>query len=502
MSGKQVFAHKGDAGTTSCYSGYYTYTSYDQIIKRKKSCVVTYIDYTAAFDSISHKFMDSTLADAGASRKSRAIFRAIYKAATGMARVKGVDGRTMFSQSFEIGRGVIQGDIISPVLFILALDQIMQKYDQGGPGKGGARGKGLKCGRMLRLKVLGYADDAALVDGTVESMSTRLTTIGDSSLEHADMKINASKTFSQHVHEREDIKVTLDEVAAVESKYDNKCDYCERRFKTRRGMLIHRAKCQYNYDATEEIFILDKIVGVFGFKHSRWFKVKWRGYPEAEWEREHLLVRDGCTDSIRNFWAESDLHPQKDFYPDPGSFHRCTVCTKTFRRAQDLKAHRTRQKHHEKKNATTTKTAVKEAVLKKRTEMQKELPKVKWGELEIENSWRFKYLGSIFEAGGGCMADVRTRIAMARQRFGKMRHIWHDNELHANLRQRLYKACICSMLTYGSEAWNITPAISRALDGANVNMMSIIPGKTQQQEPSSKWWTFDLVRWVRGRRLQ
>ena len=35
--------------------------------------------------------------------------------------------------------------------------------------------------------------------------------------------------------------------------------------------------------------------------------------------------------------------------------------------------------------------------------MQKHLPEVVWGELVAENSWVFKYLGSIFEAGGNHM---------------------------------------------------------------------------------------------------
>ena len=54
------------------------------------------------------------------------------------------------------------------------------------------------------------------------------------------------------------------------------------------------------------------------------------------------------------------------------------------------------------------------------------------------------------------MADVRSRIAMTRQRFSKMRQIWTDNVLHQKLRIRLYMSCVCSIMTYGSEAWNIT----------------------------------------------
>ena len=37
------------------------------------------------------------------------------------------------------------------------------------------------------------------------------------------------------------------------------------------------------------------------------------------------------------------------------------------------------------------------------------------------------------------MPDVRRRVALATPRFGELRHIWHDGDLHINLRMRLYK---------------------------------------------------------------
>ena len=91
---------------------------------------------------------------------------------------------------------------------------------------------------------------------------------------------------------------------------------------------------------------------------------------------------------------------------------------------------------------------------------------------------------------------------MARQRFGKLRHIWADNELHMNLRIRLYKACICSVMVYGSEAWRFTADVCKMLNGANSQMMAIITGKTPHQEASAKWQTFNIIRWLRARRLK
>ena len=100
------------------------------------------------------------------------------------------------------------------------------------------------------------------------------------------------------------------------------------------------------------------------------------------------------------------------------------------------------------------------------------------------------------------MADIKARAAMTRQRFGKLRHIWNNNELHLNLRLRLHKSCICSILSYGSEAWKLHEEARRTLNGINSQMLSIITGKTPHQDASPKWRTFDLVVWTRARRLQ
>ena len=186
------------------------------------------------------------------------------------------------------------------MLFILALDALVQQYDS-------VRGKGFKCGRILRLDVLGYADDVALISGTVEDMTRRLTAIADGARADADMSVSLPKTFSHHVHKRAKAKVTSAEAKTAESKYKYKCDFCPRRFKTDKNMQIHRCNCIYNYGTTQEIFEVEQVIGAFGHVDNRWLLVKWRGHQEPEWERQHLLERDGCHEAVREFWSQSGI---------------------------------------------------------------------------------------------------------------------------------------------------------------------------------------------------
>ena len=89
-------------------------TLFDAVLQKHGKMYVTFIDYSAAFDSVSHKFIDTALAEAKATDKTRVMFRAIYKSATARTDVEGIDGKTEQSDVFPINRGVIQGDITSP----------------------------------------------------------------------------------------------------------------------------------------------------------------------------------------------------------------------------------------------------------------------------------------------------------------------------------------------------------------------------------------------------
>ena len=47
-----------------------------------ESLAISFIDYSAAFDTISHKFLNEALEAAGAPVKIRSLFRAMYEAAS------------------------------------------------------------------------------------------------------------------------------------------------------------------------------------------------------------------------------------------------------------------------------------------------------------------------------------------------------------------------------------------------------------------------------------
>ena len=80
----------------------------------------------------------------------------------------------------------------------------------------------------------------------------------------------------------------------------------------------------------------------------------------------------------------------------------------------------------------------------------------------------FRYLGSLISEDGRCDAEIKSRIAMAKGNFGKMRRILTNLSLGMNIRLRLLKCYVWSTLLYGCEAWNISGYEEEAGGGGDV----------------------------------
>ena len=75
-------------------------------------------------------------------------------------------------------------------------------------------------------------------------------------------------------------------------------------------------------------------------------------------------------------------------------------------------------------------------------------------------------------------------------------------KLPIELKFRLYKAAVCSILTYGCETWRLTPPVMRQINGANSRMLSRLTGKSIPQEARATSCSFNLVSAIRRRRLK
>ena len=102
-----------------------------------------------------------------------------------MVRVRQPNGKMAMSEPFDIERGVLQGDIFSPVSFIAGLDRIFRRHDISNSGVTMGTGENT-------LRIFEYAR----IDENVEQASARVTSIAKGSRRGRKFR----KSNVMHVH--------------------------------------------------------------------------------------------------------------------------------------------------------------------------------------------------------------------------------------------------------------------------------------------------------------
>ena len=88
----------------------------------------------------------------------------------------------------------------------------------------------------------------------------------------------------------------------------------------------------------------------------------------------------------------------------------------------------------------------------------------------------------MFTADGDEEKDVKRRVTMTVSRCGQLRNALVSNHVKQETKVRIYKCDVGSLLTYGSEVWNLNEKCVRTLNGANTNCLFRFTGKTRVEE--------------------
>ena len=73
----------------------------------------------------------------------------------------------------------------------------------------------------------------------------------------------------------------------------------------------------------------------------------------------------------------------------------------------------------------------------------------------VERVQQFSYLGDMMNEGGGCEIAVSRRCHLGWARFNELAGILCGRRFTWKLRGKVFKACVRSVMVYGSETWNM-----------------------------------------------
>ena len=169
----------------------------EQSIEWNSPLYVNFVDYEKAFDSLDRETLWKLLRHYGVPVKFVNLIRNSYE---GLSCRVVHEGK--LSEMFEVKTGVRQGCLLSPFLFILAIDWIMRLATN-------QKRNGIQWTLWTQLDDLDFADDVALLSHNHQQMQAKTSDLYNTSVQIG-LKINKQKTKILRINAGTDEPVTIE----------------------------------------------------------------------------------------------------------------------------------------------------------------------------------------------------------------------------------------------------------------------------------------------------
>ena len=177
----------------------------EQSLEWNSHLVINFLDYEKAFDSIDRDTLWKIMRHYGIPQKLVNLVKTMYEDTSCRVIHAG-----QLTDSFSIKTGVRQGCLLSPFLFILAIDWLMKETTRG-------RRNGIQWTPWTQLEDLEFADDIALLSHTKPHMQAKTTALCDFS-ESIGLRIHPEKSKVLKIGAKEEqIKVKDQSLENVDS---------------------------------------------------------------------------------------------------------------------------------------------------------------------------------------------------------------------------------------------------------------------------------------------
>ena len=364
-----------------------------------------------------------------------------------------------YSEEFEVGVGVHQGSVLSPLLFIIVLEALSRDFRVGVPWE------------------LFFADDLVIIATSLEECVERVKAWKEG-LESKGLHVNMTKTKFMASGLGLDIlqdsgKFPCAVCRTGVRRSSIRCSKC--------NLWVHYKKCSGLKTLSEDLsYECPRCRGVPGVR-----PVDGRPFKEVG----------------------------LDILQDSGKFP-CAVCRTGVRRSSIWCSKCNLWVHY--KKCSGLKTLSEDlsyecprcrGVPGVRPVDDRPFKEVEVGDCVLEAVDRFCYLGDMLSAGGGCMAAATARCRCAWGKFPENLPLLTSKPVPFDLRGRLFSSNVRSSMLHGTETWPMTSAALHRLCRNDRAMIRWICGVKPSDDPSmdelhSKLGICDLAILVRERRLR